>query len=259
MLFWKIGGASFAGGLDWGYYLCGLGALVIMFLLSTLCIRLFAVTAYQAGSFSQSCYRFNTYIGVAVVLNSLGNEGIKYFGILIGLAIPVINLFAVSLLIWFSGQDLTGGQRLRITLKEIASNPLILACIAGIFYGRFGFGFPVFIDNTLSLVSMVALPLALISIGGSLTFAGVAKNLRLSLVAATLKLAVLPVIGYLLFSLFAVDPLPTKVGMIFLALPTSTAIYVLSSQLHSDTELASASIVISTVFSFLPLSIVLLL
>ena len=47
--------------------------------------------------------------------------------------------------------------------------------------------------------------------------------------------------------------------MIFFALPTSTAIYVLSSQMHSDTELASSAILVSTLLSFPVLMIVLLL
>lgn len=46
---------------------------------------------------------------------------------------------------------------------------------------------------------------------------------------------------------------------VFFALPTSTAIYVLSAQLNSDTELASAAIMVSTVLSFIPLSVALLL
>jgi hypothetical protein len=52
---------------------------------------------------------------------------------------------------------------------------------------------------------------------------------------------------------------PLKAGMIFFALPVSTAIYVLSSQMHSDPDLASATIVVSTLLSFLSLSVVLLL
>jgi len=46
--------------------------------------------------------------------------------------------------------------------------------------------------------------------------------------------------------------------MLFFALPTSTAIYILSSQLHSDTELASAVIVMSTLLSFGSLALILL-
>jgi predicted permease len=52
---------------------------------------------------------------------------------------------------------------------------------------------------------------------------------------------------------------PFQTGMIFFCLPTSTAIYVLSSQLNSDTELASAAIVVSTLLSFGALSVALLL
>jgi len=259
MLFWKIGGSSFADGFDWRFCLGCLGTVFVMFFLSTLVIKLFRVSSFKAGSFSQSCYRFNTYIGVAVVLNSLGNEGLKYFGIIIGFTIPIVNLFAVSVLIWYSGEQLNFSKRMSITGKAIASNPLIIACLAGIAYSRFGVGFADFVDNSFALISMVALPLALISIGGSLTFRGVKEHLGFSMLASVLKLAILPLTGFALLSLLDVDPLPMKVGLIFLALPASTAIYVLSSQLKSDTQLASSCIVVSTLLSFFPLSVILLM
>jgi malonate transporter and related proteins len=259
MLFWKIGGASLDKGIDWNFCLASLATLMAMFVLSTLVIKILRIGDFQAGSFSQSCYRFNTYIGVAVILNSLGTEGVKYFGIMIGFAIPLINLFAVSTLIWFSGKKVGLRRRLRILGRSLVSNPLILGCLAGIFYSRLFGGFPVFINNSLSLISMVALPMALVSVGGSLTFSGVRGNLAPSLLAAALKLVALPLLGWLIFHFFNVTGIPLKVGMIFLCMPTSTAIYVLSSQLNSDTVLASAAIVTSTLLSFLSLSVALLL
>ncbi len=259
MLFKEIGGASLDKGIDWNFCLACLAALLAMYLLSTMIIKLLPVADYQAGTFSQSCYRFNTYIGVAVILNSLGAEGVKYFGIMIGFTIPLINLFAVSTCIWFSGQDVGFGRRLAIVGRSLVANPLILGCLAGIIYSRMFGAFPVFINNSLSLISSVALPLALISIGGALTFNGVRGNLAQALLSAFLKLAVLPMFGWLFFNLFNVTGLPFKVGMIFFTLPASTAIYVLSSQTNSDTNLASAAIVISTLLSFLSLSVALLL
>lgn len=259
MLFWKIGGASFDNGIDVTFYVASLGALVVMFILSTLTIVLSPITNFQAGSFSQSCYRFNTYIGVAVIANSVGVEGIAYFGVLIGFAIPLINVMAVSVLLWFSGNEISLRDRVFITTKALVSNPLILACFAGIIYSNILGVFPVFINNCLSLLSMVALPLALISIGGSLTFTGVRKNFGLSLVAAICKLVVLPLIGFLFYHYFAVDGIAFKVGMIFFTLPASTAIFVLSSQMDSDTDLASSAIVLSTLLSFISLSFVLML
>jgi predicted permease len=259
MLFWKIGGASLDAGIDWNFCLACLCALSAMYLLSALAIKLLPVADFQAGSFSQSCYRFNTYIGVAVILNSLGTEGVKYFGIMIGFAIPLINLFAVSTCIWFSGREVGLGRRVAIVGRSLVANPLILGCLAGIAYSRIVGGFPLFVNNSLSLISSIALPMALLSIGGTLTFAGLRGNLGPACIAAILKLAVLPILGWLFFYLFNVSGLPFKVGMIFLALPTSTAIYILSSQMNSDINLASAAIVLSTILSFFSLSAALLL
>ena len=259
MLFREIGGAALDKGIDWNFCLACLCTLVAMFLLSTLIIKLLPVPDFKAGSFSQGCYRFNTYIGVAVILNSLGAEGVKDFGIMIGFTIPLLNLFAVSTCIWFSGQHAGYRRKVGIVARSLVSNPLILGCLAGIAYSRMFGGFPVFINNSLGLISSVALPLALISIGGTLTFAGVRGNLAPALFAAILKLAVLPALGWAVFHLFHVTGLSFKVGMIFFALPASTAIYVLSSQMNSDTNLASAVIVLSTLLSFLSLSVALFL
>jgi hypothetical protein len=259
MLFWKIGGSSYENGIDWDLCLASLAALAVMFLLSIVLILVFRISDYQAGSFAQGCYRFNTYIGVAVILNSLGEEGLRYFGVLIGIAIPIINMVAVTTLIWYSQEELQAKKRVKLVTRALLSNPLIIGCLAGIIYSRGFAGYPTFVDNCLSLISMLTLPLALLSIGGSLTFAGIRHHIPLSLLAALTKLMVFPLTGYLCLKLFGVTGTPFQVGMIFFALPTSTAIYVLSSQMHSDTELASAAILVSTLLSFPVLTFVLLL
>lgn len=259
MLFWKIGGSAQQETVAWSFLLAALLTLGLMFIISTAVIAFGPVTSFEAGSFSQSCYRFNTYIGVAVVLNSLGEQGIALFGILIAIAIPLVNVFAVSTLIWFSGDGSALRNRSLIVAKAVVANPLIIGCLLGLIYGRMFSSFPVFIDNSLQLISIITLPLALVSIGGSLSFTGIQKHVRLSLLATLLKLLVLPVSGYIMFRLFQVSGTSFKVGMIFFCLPASTAIYVLSSQLKSDTELASSAILVSTLLSFISLSVALLL
>jgi predicted permease len=259
MLFWKIGGGGSTLAVDWRF--CGAALLAVATTcLASICYAVvFKLPAFQVGTFCQSCYRFNTYIGMAIVLTALGEEGVQHFGVLVGLAIPPINVLAVSTLIWFSDQPYSGHQRAWITFRALVSNPLILGCLAGILYARLNLGFPAFLDNTLRLTSLLTLPLALLSIGGSLTLGQLRGNLSLCLVGAGFKLLLLPLAGFFLFRWLGVGRLAFHVGMIFCALPTSTAIYVLSSQLKSDTELASASIVVSTVLSFLSLSVALLL
>ena len=259
LLFWKIGGASTVLFSNSGLYKAVLCAVFAVYVLSTIFIIVFKVPDFQAGTFSQSCYRFNSYIGVAIVLNALGEEGIKHFAILIGMIIPVINVLCVSTLTWFSKKHTVPAKRLTQTAKALISNPLILACVGGILYANLWDGFPPFIDNALKLSSAVALPLAMLSIGGALTLNTVRDHFKLSLVSSVFKLLVLPVTGYLFLILFGVSGLVLKVGLIYFALPTSSALYILSSQLNSDTDLASASIALSTILSFFSLSIVLLL
>lgn len=258
MLFWKIGSApaSLLGEVE--LYLAVILSVLVVYVLSTAFIRFAGVTAHQAGSFSQSCYRFNTYVGMAVTMSVFGEDGARSFGVLIAVVIPIINVLAVSTLTWFGGRATPLYRRIEQTLKALAVNPLILGCFAGLAYSQTVNHFPIFIDNAFRLASYVTLPLALLSIGGALTLRGLRDHVRLSLVASGFKLVVLPAAGWCLLKAFGVSGEPFKLGMLFLCLPTSTALYVLSSQLNSDTELASAAIALSTLLSILSLSAALL-
>jgi len=258
MLFWKIGSAPADLFGEVKFYLAVILAVLVVYALSTAFILLAGVKARQAGSFSQSCYRFNTYVGMAVMMSVFGEDGVRRFGVLIALVIPFINVLAVGTLTWFGGGQASLRRRIEQTLKALALNPLILGCVGGVAYGQAVNRFPPFLDNAFRLASYVTLPLALLSIGGVLTLKGLRDHGRLSLVACGFKLVALPAAGWFLMKAFGVSGVPFKMGILFLSLPTSTALYVLSSQLNSDTELASAAIALSTLLSILSLSAALL-
>ncbi|BBO80603.1 hypothetical protein DSCO28_11690 [Desulfosarcina ovata subsp. sediminis] len=259
LLFWKIGASPSVdrGAVD--LITAALAAVATVYLISAICLKLFRVSRFAAGSFSQSCYRFNTYVGMAVIMNVLGETGVSRFGILIGFIIPFINVLAVSTLIWFAGRAITIRERMRITLRALVSNPLIIGCLAGMAYARFIGVFPVFLDNTLRLAAMVTLPLALLSIGGTLTLKNIRAHFNPALLGCTIKLAILPWVGYAFLRAVSASVLSVQVGMLFFSLPTSPAIIVLSSQLNSDTQFASTAIVLSTLLSFFSMSAVLLI
>ncbi|MFH2131548.1 MAG: AEC family transporter [bacterium] len=259
LLFWKIGSASSTGEMDLTYCLVVLIVIVLIFILSLILIHVFHISNFGAGTFSQSAYRFNTYIGMAIVINAFGAEGVQYFGIMISIAIPIINVTAVLTLIWYSGRRIDAKHTFLMMSRAVVSNPLILSCLAGILYARGVGSFPNFLVNTFQLMTSVTLPLALLSIGGTLTFRGLRGYFNVSVIAAICKLILMPLIGYFLLQAFGVTGIPFKISMIFFALPTATSIYILSSQLNSDTEMASATILISTMLSFFSLTVVLLI
>jgi predicted permease len=256
MLFWKIGAPASPTPVDWKFILAVLSAVFVIYTASLFFIRITRVANFQVGSFSQCCYRFNTYIGMAVILIALGDESVREFAVMIGVAIPFINLLAVSTLIWYSGKSYNTSKKIVLVLRSTLSNPLILACFSGILYSKLQLPFPRFADNTFLLLSMVTLPMALISIGGSLNLAKIKGHLKMSMIANLFKLLLLPAFGYFFLRAYGVAAIPFKVGMIYFALPTSTAAYILSSQLQSDVDLAAATILLSTLLSIVSLSLV---
>lgn len=254
LLFWKIGKPAPLSGVYWELIGAVMCAVVAAFALSLVVAHIFKIPHFKVGSFSQSCYRFSTYIGMAVVLGATGEEGVRLFGVLIGFVIPFINVLAVSSLIWFSGESFSWRLKSRMLLKAMISNPLILACGCGIVYSSFRVPFPTFVDNTLGLMSLLALPLALVSIGGSLTFEKFREHFAYSSTGALIKLVALPLVGYAFLKVFHVTGMGFTIAMIYFALPTSPQNYILSAQLNSDIDLATSGIVLSTLLSIASLS-----
>jgi len=158
MLFWKIGSSSSKQGISLELLYAATIAVCIVYILSLLSIKIFKISSFKAGTFSQACYRFNTYIGMAIVINILGEPGIRHFGILISFIIPFINILAVSTLIWHSSSNLKFKTKATFLIKALVSNPLIIGCLAGIAFSRSNLAFPIFVDNTLSLMTSVTLP-----------------------------------------------------------------------------------------------------
>jgi predicted permease len=259
LLFWKVGAAGPKLVLPGRLILATLAAIFILWLASLAYIRLARVPHFQAGTFSQVSFRFNTYVGMAVVMSAFGEEGVARFGIIISLAIPFINVLAVSTLVWHAQAQYSGIQKLRMVLRAMLVNPLILACLAAIAFARSGLVLPVFLERSLALGASVSLPMALLSIGASLSLAKLKGRLGLALVSCLLKLLLLPLVGYSLLRLLDVGGLSLSVAMLYFALPTATSAYILSGQLNSDTDLAGAAIVLSTILSMVSLSAALLL
>lgn len=259
MLFWKTAKSTGTDASATGLLLPLLATVFLASLFSYVYIRKTRMPDKAAGSFFQASFRFNTYIGMAIILTVLGEEGSRLFSILIGCLIPVINVLSVAVLIWHSGRTPSVGQRLWILLRALISNPLIIGCAAGLLLSGSGYHLPAFINNFLALVASMTLPLALISMGGTLSFAGISRHWSNALAAAAIKLFIIPVTGYIMLTLFSVSDTAFKTGMIYFSLPTSTAISVLSAQLNSDVELASTAVMMSTLLSFISLSVALIL
>jgi len=204
----------------------------------------------QRGSFIHTTFHGNLgYIGFAVVYYFLGAQGLARASIIASFVILVQNFLAVLVLQVYSSDVRSHFQNLRTIILNIIANPVIISAVAGMLFSIFTIPVPLVIGRSLDILSSLALPLALLIIGGSISFSFMRSKMAFILMACTLKLIALPTIGLITFKLMnlaAGDYLP---GIILLATPTATVTFVMANEMKGDPDFANAAISLSTILS----------
>ena len=140
-------------------------------------------------------------------------------------------------------------------MLRILGNPVILSALAGILFSSTGLKLPLVISRSLDILSGLALPMALILIGASLSF----KLMRLKMFrifsSSILKLILLPGVGFFLFRLFDINLQDYLPGLILLASPTATLTYVMAREMNGDSDFAVAALSCCTLLSAVTFSI----
>jgi predicted permease len=214
------------------------------------------------GAFVQSAFRGNlVYVGLPVILYSLAPSGgpsgdsVQSTAIVaVAPLIAVYNMLSV-LVLSLHGSHENRPPAARV-IKQIATNPLIVACLIGMALCLSGVTLPSVANRTLQLVGQVALPLALLAIGSSLTLDRIRGNLVASIVATTIKVAVAPSIGYGIAVSLGLAESEMCIALVYLACPTAAVSYIMAGQLGGDEVLSGSAVVLSTIASLASLSVV---
>ena len=203
----------------------------------------------QMSAFVQDSFHGNLgYIGLAVAYYFLGTEGLTRASIISGFMMILQNLLAVTVLALYSSDKSMKEEKWHIALR-IMRNPIILSVIAGMFFSISNIHMPLVIDRSLDILSGLALPMALLIIGASLSFKLMRLNMMPVLSTGIIKLVLLPGFGFLLFRLSGLVPADYLPGLILLASPTATVTYVMAKEMNGDTDFAVAAISTSTLMS----------
>jgi len=201
------------------------------------------------GTFIQSSFHGNLgYIGLAVAFYYLGDSGFVRAAIIAGFVMILQNTLAVIAL-QYHGQAGRGRTDITTTLKTTMANPVILSALAGILFSLSGLQMPQIIERALTIIKGMALPMALMIIGASLSFEKFKPRFRPVMASCFLKVIMTPAIGLILFKLFSLDPSDYLPGLIILSSPTATLTYIMAREIGGDPDFAVAAISISTIFS----------
>lgn len=207
------------------------------------------MTRPSKGSFIQCSFHGNLgYIGLAVAFYYLGDSGLVKAAIIAGFVMIVQNILAIIVLQYYS-RDSSGRPEIFTTLKKTMANPVILSALAGILFSLSNLTMPVIIDRALDILRGMALPLALLIIGASLSFEKFKPRFLIVLISSLLKIILIPGMGLILFKLFSLSPENYLPALIILASPTATLAYILAKEIGGDPDFAVAAISICTILS----------
>lgn len=203
--------------------------------------RLFRAGPMVFESGVQTAFRFNSYIGLAIASRLGGEQGTSLMALIIGFAVPLCNMAAVHALVPQGGG----------LLKELAKNPLLLATAGGMLFNLSGLQMPDIIGATLSRMGNASIAAGLMTVGAGLRLAGLHEAKGMAAYFLSVKLLVVPLVGFLAGRWFGLPPLQMQILLMFCALPTASSAYVLAARMGGNGPfvafLVSASTVVSAV------------
>lgn len=207
----------------------------------------------RLGVYVQSAARWNTFIALALAQALMGGPGVALVVVAAAAMIPTANILSVSGLLAFAN------ERVNILelLKQIAINPLVIACATGLALNFLRIPLPQFAFTTLDLLAQATIAAGLLTTGAAIEIKRRSAPLASLLGWSLLRLVGLP----LLAGLFAISlGISTPVLMAILiatAVPTAANGTILARQLGADASLAANLIAIQTLLSLVTVSVVL--
>ena len=193
----------------------------------------------------QTAFRYNSYIGLALAQTLLGARGVALLALVIAVCVPLANIFAVYALARHAQRGL---------LRELASNPLIVATVAGLASNLLGVKLPAFLSVALlDRLGNGGLALGLLCIGAGLTLDNVQAPKRVLAYFSAIKLLAFPAIALALARALGLGPVETQLVVLFGALPTASTAYVLASRMGGNAAPVAFTITAQTLASVLTL------
>ncbi len=195
----------------------------------------------------QGATRINTYIGLSLAENILGNSGLVTAVIIAAILIPVLNFLVVIVLQHYGKQD--GPTNFMAVFRQIIKNPLIIGCAVGMGLNLSNIQLPSPIQLSFGLLGSTALPIGLMAVGAALVFKDLKSVMRPLLASSILKLLIYPIVAYGITLVFGFDRDTQLAILIFSAVPTASTAYILAKKMGGDHQLMSRIITFQTLFS----------
>ena len=204
------------------------------------------------SAFIQGAFRGNyAIVGLALIQNFLGNDALGKATLILAFLLPVYNVLAVVVLVVPKHH---GKINLRSILVEIVFNPLILSVIVALPFSFYKISLPEMLVSTADYFAELALPLALIGIGGSMNLENLKRASAMAFSSSIIKIILLPLV--LTITSYFLGYRNDDLGILFIvfACPTAIASFVMAEAMGANSKLAGNIIMITTLGSVFTIS-----
>ena len=253
MLFVNIYQSDFTSALNVPLLLYTMAAVFIIYLALCFLVPKFVKTRRDASVMVQGIYRSNLVLfGMTIGASIYPDSVIGVIAAISAFVIPEFNILSVILFEAFRGEK----ADIRHAARGIATNPLVIGGVLGILFSLFRIPLPGLIEDTLSEMGGMASPLALICLGGMLSFRSMRGHTKKLAVSVIGRLIVVPVIGLLGGILLGYRDVELVALLAAFASPTAVASNPMAQAMGGNGELAGEIVVatsaccIITIFLF---------
>ncbi|MGO4407820.1 AEC family transporter [Bosea sp. RAF48] len=202
----------------------------------------------------QGSVRFNNYVGVTLASGLFGAKGIAMAAICNAAIVPTVNVLCVLVFARHGSAKLSG----RGILKQLVTNPLVIASLAGIVFQLAGLGIPPGIEPAMRSLGAASLPLGLLCVGAALDFRTARKWVGPVASSSAMKFLAMPVATILFAMLTGLTGPALTTALLFQALPTASSAYIMARQLGGDAPLMAGITATQTVLAVVAIPLVLL-
>lgn len=253
LLFRDIAGGRISEQFDARFLIYCIAATTVIFAAVWLGAEIFLKERDSIGAFTQGSFRSSLAIfGIAFAQNIYGSAGLV--PLMIVAVVPLFNIFSVIVLTIRAPGRAHGAGAMRMCVRGILTNPLIIGIVLGIPFAVLNIDFPPVAAKTLNYFASMATPLALVTIGGGFEGSKAIKKLRPTLVASALKLLILPAIFLSIGYALGFRDQALVALLVMLGTPSTVTCYLMCKNMGGDHVLSSSIIVVTTAFSAVTLT-----
>lgn len=214
-----------------------------IFIIGFFAVRFITKDNAKRGVMLQGFFRSNfAILGIPLVNYICGEKSGALASLMVAVVVPMFNILAVISLEIFKGNKI----ELKKIIKGILSNPLIIGCLLGILFFVLKLKLPVVLEKTVSDISKIASPLAIVVLGASFTFSSIKGYFKENLIVVSTKLVFAPLIMLSLAALMGFSGEAFACLIVVFGAPVAVSSFAMAQQMGGDEKLASQVIVISS-------------